>query len=329
MLLYYTKDIHKLIESTARVCYQSYDKLNEDSHKMLRGIMGKGHLSVASVGNMVFTIKTQSQIEYMGYMFDLVKLKEITNYIRWTTPSNQNESKYDIVISMNVLCLMDIVKHFENTPNYYYNDLFFVHILPEAKRIDEIKWFLDDTFKLEGSENTYCVTPTLNNPILLTEDYSELKKNLTPYELMNHATVTLDLITDRATGLQMWRHADQVGGCELSQRYVDRSNANLRLPEGLSEEDQAYMESLYVDVIGMYNDLKHIHGEKGKKRSTEIARGILPNNMTTRIIQCRPLRQWKHFFDLRRTPHAQLEIQADAEQLYKLFKEKGITDLFN
>ena len=30
MLLYYTKDYHKLVESVARVCYQSYDKANEE-----------------------------------------------------------------------------------------------------------------------------------------------------------------------------------------------------------------------------------------------------------------------------------------------------------
>ena len=163
---------------------------------------------------------------------------------------------------------------------------------------------------------------------MLSEDYTALKEYLNEYELLNHATVTVDVLTDRATGLQMWRHGDMTGGTELSQRYVDRSSALLRLPEGLSQEDEMYMLSLYQDVMGMYEDLKFIHREKGKKRSTEVARAILPNYVTTRIIQCRPLRQWNHFFNLRRTAHAQLEIQKDAEHLYQLFQKIGATSVF-
>ena len=77
MLLHYTKDIHKLIEFTGRTCYQSYDKVNEESHKMLRGIMGKGHLSVASVGNIVFGFKFDSQLSLMSAFFDLIKMNRM------------------------------------------------------------------------------------------------------------------------------------------------------------------------------------------------------------------------------------------------------------
>lgn len=55
-LLHHTKDYHKLVECVARVCYDSYSKDAPNSHNFIKAIMAKGHISVASVGNMVLNL---------------------------------------------------------------------------------------------------------------------------------------------------------------------------------------------------------------------------------------------------------------------------------
>lgn len=59
-------------------------------------------------------------------------------------------------------------------------------------------------------------------------------------------------------------------------------------------------------------------------RAKEIARATLPNAMTTKIINCRPLRQWKHFLKLRDTNHAQAEVREDAKSIKVAFDKAGI-----
>jgi hypothetical protein len=340
-LLYVTPAYHKLVESVARVCYQSYHKCSPTSHTMLKGIMAKGHLSVASVGNIVFGINfledTDAEDElhvFAECITELIAFKEITNYVRWTTSniSLNPGTNYDLVVSMNVLAFLDILKQYNKLLNgimkiELYNDTMLKQMLEAIMQKPEVAWFIDNTIEVEPMDNPYIVeAPTFGNPIILSEDYNALKDILTPYELEYHATVTVDILTDRATGLQMWRHADQTGGCELSQRYVDRSNAEYRLPVDmedltLNEVYNAFMNQHIENYITMRQLARDAGYNEGRVK--EIARNVLPN-IATRIIQCRPLRQWKHFFNLRDSVHAQKEICQDTQAIKRKFAEKGI-----
>lgn len=110
-LIHHTEDYHKLCEMTARECYQSYSKLSETSENFIKGIMAKGHISVASTGNLVFGIAGFSGLdEYASTLTDLMTFKEINNYIRWTTPDSKKNpnSKVGLIVSMNMLTFLDI-----------------------------------------------------------------------------------------------------------------------------------------------------------------------------------------------------------------------------
>lgn len=326
--LHHTKDLHKLVESVARVCYQSYNKVNDTSHTMLKGIMSKGHLSVASVGNLVFGVRYDDVNEH-SYLTDfLTSSKEINNFVRWSFPSQLNQgSKFSAVFSLNLLSLMDIVEQFPKM--YTDNDPILNAIMEYVKEIPYLYWFFDSSTDVPPVENPYHIeAPLLGQPVVLAEDYTKLASILTPYELDIHATVTVDIVTDRAVGLQMWRHGDMTGGCELSQRYVDRGNADYRVPAELLECDEALdiYNAMMDDAIGQYADYQeYLISKLGvtKMRAKEIARNVLPV-VETRILQCRPLKQWKHFFNLRCTPHAQAEMRLDATALRNTFQEKGI-----
>lgn len=349
-MIYHTPELHKLIEAIARVCYQSYDRLSPTSHTMIRGIMKKGHLSVASSGNMVFEIDlSEVYIEdILELLESLIAFKEINNFIRWTTPSNEGARQDKITISMNILTLLDIV---ENIEQHRVTKSILHSILDEVKEVPYLQWLIDDSVEVTPSDSPYIGDPSLDNPVVLSEDYTALKElGLTGYELDIHATVTVDMITDRASGLQMWRHGDMTGGCELSQRYCDRSTALVREMEDIGvypekmidyahaneltieeaeEHYDAVIQSLrnqYQSAIDFYADINETLKELGvsAKRAKEIARSVLHNAVSTRIIQCRPLRQWKHFLSLRDTVHAQPEIRKDAQALKRAFDKVGV-----
>jgi thymidylate synthase ThyX len=348
-LIYSTPDLHKLVESIARVCYQSYEKVSPTSHNMIKGIMGKGHLSVASSGNIVFQVGMfESRDELYEAIDSLLVFKQINNFIRWTTPQHVLARNGKMLISMNVLTLMDIEKGIRD---FTCNSALLDYMLKEVAKVPCLQWFLDPTTEVPPSDSYYIGSPTLDTPVILSQDYTALKElGLTEYELDMHSTITVDLMTDRATGLQMWRHGDMTGGCELSQRYCDRSSALVRRmvdidkypsdlalymeAEGLTVDEakehfDAVVQTIdnhYESTVSLYADLNDNLKELGVsgKRAKEIARSVLPNAMSTRIIQCRPLRQWKHFISLRDTVHAQSEIRQDTQALKQAFEVAGI-----
>ncbi|KZR57536.1 FAD-dependent thymidylate synthase [Pseudobacillus badius] len=353
-LIHYTPAYHKLVEMTARECYQSYSKLSESSENFIKGILAKGHISIASTGNIVFGISGFSGLqEYAGVMTDLMVMKEINNYIRWTMADSKKnpDTKIGIIVSMNLLTFLDINKEIGS---YEVSTTLWEGFKRVVSRVPELNWFLDDKTKLEPKENPYTAKgePTLGNPVILSEDYTALKeKGLTDYELDIHATITMNLKVDRATGLQIWRHADMTGGTELSQRYVDRSAAEYRkmvdFEVGNYPDFSKYMEKYNVsekkakevydylverlnknidDQIEFYTDMRDDLIMLGVRqgRAKEIARAALPNALTTKIINCRPLRQWKHFLKLRDTNHAQKEVRSDAQSIKTAFDRLGI-----
>lgn len=354
-LIHYTEDYHKLVEMTARECYQSYGKLGEDSHKFIKGIMGAGHISIASTGNIVFGVSGFTGLEeYMGVLSDLMTMKEINNYIRWSSPDSKKnpDSMVGMVVSMNMLTFLDLHK---KMGEYDQNTGLFDSFKRLIVRVPEMQWFVDDKTTLKPKENQYTAKgePGLYNPIILTEDYTALKeKGLTDYELDIHATITINLKVDRATGLQIWRHADMTGGTELSQRYVKRDGAEYRKMVGFEEgtypdftkyrekHPDASLEDCQNDYDSMVDDLElNIESQirfytelrddlvdigMRQSRAKEVARAVLPNAMTTKLINCRPLRQWKHFLHLRDSTHAQAEVREDAKSIKAAFDKAGI-----
>ncbi len=328
-LLYYTRDYPKLVEMVARQCYQSFDKVDEKSHSFIRSIISKGHLSVASIGNIVFGVTTLD-IEVSTC---LLKMKEINNFIRWTVSDEKTSSRFAVIVSMNMLTYLDIKKAYDEG----YQLPLFEKIIFEVNQVAELSWFYNREVEFTPKENTYfnLPAPKLYQPVLLTEDYTALQKlGFTEHELSIHATITINYMTDRSTGLQLWRHGDMTGGTELSQRYVNRGNASFRemieFESGSSNEStkdiSAKWHKIIADLNQDYNDLIDEMGELGihQARAKEVARSILPNAIVTEIIQCRPLRQWLHLFNLRDSNHAQKEAAADVRSIKQLFIQHDV-----
>lgn len=346
-LIHHTPNYHKLVETVARVCYQSYNKDDEKSHNFIKAIMAKGHISVASVGNMVFEFETTQENAFGDIaiiVMDLVTMHEITQFIKWSFPDEKKNLSQRVLISMNMLTFLDVYKEKDS---YEWASNLLDLIIAETDKVPYLKWFYDKSVQLDESPNEYTAKgmPTLYNPMVLDEDYTALKAlGLNDYELGIHAQITLNFISDRAAGLQFWRH--WAGGCELSQRYVERGNAEFREMVGLADYIEKFIDEhkgdvltqqiamnlksiLYCakeNVIGDYESIIKICKKLGirKNRAKEIARSILPNNITTQIIQSRPYRNWQHLFNLRDTNHAQAEIREDVKAMKQLLSEMKV-----
>jgi len=318
-LIYHTKDYHKLCEKTARLCYQSEDKITDSSHRFLRGIMQAGHVSVASVGNMVFELKNENISDYTHTLEDLMKMQEINPFIRWTLSPRT-------IVSMNMLTFMDLYKNIDNDAKYNETFLF---MLEEVNKVPELRWFYDKTVELPGSVNEYSGKgcPKLYEPIVLDEDYTKLKAlGLNNYELDIHATITMNFVTDRAISLQLWRHGASTGGCELSQRYVDSSNAEYRIPKGVDKDLAYLLKTTNRMNVNTYKNILQYCEKNGirKGRAKEIGRSILTNSMHTQLIQCRTYKNWMHLFKLRDDKHAQIEAQEDVRSIKRVLREAGV-----
>ncbi len=329
-LLYYTEDYPKLVEMVARQCYQSFGKVSDTSHSFIRSIMSKGHLSVASVGNIVFGISVFDEEAMLG----LLKMKEINNFIRWTIPPAHHDSQYKVILSMNMLSFLDV----KNAVDAGSLIPLFDALKELVDEAPDLSWFYDRDTVVPSKQNCYTLLPEPNfyAPVLLSEDYTLLKKRgLSEEELSVHATITINYMTDRSTGLQLWRHGDMTGGTELSQRYVNRGNAQFRELIGF-ESTMAIGEplapvsrkvaSLFAQANEQYNQLLEELADLGvhQARAKEVARSILPNAIATHIIQCRPLKQWQHLFNLRDSSHAQNEAAADVRSIKQLFTQNQI-----
>lgn len=340
-LLYSTPQYHKLVEYAARRCYDSFGRCGLESHEFIRGIMKKGHLSIAGHGNIVLAINDIDRDDYHDILDSLATFKEINNYIRW---SRDDRSKWDFVISMNILTYLDLFNglHSNNHDFSHFSRAkdgrLFKEITAAILNVPYLRWFADEDYVIEGSENPYLTNKTdLLKPTVMSSDYTALKeKGLTDYELDMHSTITVEIVSDRAMSLQDARHTDMMGRSEISQRYVTMSNFKYRIPIGLEDDTIIYTEAgglievRYADIIATiaqsYDKIREWAEGQGysKLRAKEIARSVLPNATYSTYIDTRPLRQWKHFFHLRDDKHAQNEKQQDAQALLTAFRGAGI-----
>jgi len=316
-LIYSTPNYHKLVETIARVCYQSYDKETPVSHKSIRAIMAKGHLSIASVGNIVFKITDANE----SFKDALLEFHQSNMFIKWTKTDN------DYLVSMNMLTLLDLWKSLNNL-EFSISGAYHLDVLMQlTDQVPCLKWFYDKTVELPESVNEYSFKgcPKLYEPIVLDEDYTKLRAlGLNNYELGIHATITMNFITDRSASLQFWRHWS--GGCELSQRYVKRDDSRYRPMIDIEEEIQHLLDIINERNLEDYIEIYELCKAKGMRdgRAKEVARSILANGIFTQLIQCRPYRNWIHLFKLRDDKHAQSEIQEDVIHIKRVLNQIGV-----
>jgi thymidylate synthase (FAD) len=121
---------------------------------------------------------------------------------------------------------------------------------------------------------------------------------------------------------------------QVSQRYVSEENSNMIEPEVIAEDPE--LHARFVRAVEQsqqaYNDLyaslqkKHEHVEDKtlrRKMSRQAARSVMPNATETKMVLTGNFRAFRHFFRMRATEHADVEIRAMAVDLLKILQREA------
>jgi len=156
--------------------------------------------------------------------------------------------------------------------------------------------------------------------------------------VLEHAVWNL-LITGVSRSLthELVRHRAGFGYSQLSQRYVDEGDARYVVPPLYQESEEllqkwqqtidlirkAYME--LAEATTQYAQQKHpeMPPRDRRKWARQAARSILPNACETKIFVTGNSRAWRHFLELRGSPHADTEIRLLAVEVCKALKKES------
>jgi thymidylate synthase (FAD) len=156
--------------------------------------------------------------------------------------------------------------------------------------------------------------------------------------VLEHAVWNL-LVTgvSRALTHELVRHRAGFGYSQLSQRYVDESEARYVVPPlyqevpKLREKWQQTIElvrNAYEQLAEMTAEyVQQTHPEMAardrRKWARQAARSILPNACETKIFVTGNARAWRHFLELRGSPHADTEIRLLAVEVCRVLKRES------
>ncbi|TAM81141.1 MAG: FAD-dependent thymidylate synthase [Acidobacteria bacterium] len=156
--------------------------------------------------------------------------------------------------------------------------------------------------------------------------------------VLEHAVWNL-LITGVSRSLthELVRHRAGFGYSQLSQRYVDEGDARYVVPP-LYQENEA-LRRKWQETIEMvrkaYAELaettsKYVQQKRPemtprdrRKWARQAARSILPNATETKIFVTGNARAWRHFLELRGSPHADTEIRLLAVEVCHVLKKES------
>ncbi|TAH39793.1 MAG: FAD-dependent thymidylate synthase [Planctomycetota bacterium] len=133
---------------------------------------------------------------------------------------------------------------------------------------------------------------------------------------------------------ELVRHRAGFGYSQLSQRYVDESQADFVAPpiiaedpelRALFEECVRHCQETYVTLAAKlterYAQVPDL--TLRRKLARQAARAVLPNATETRIFVTANARALRHFIELRGDEHADVEIRAVAVKLWEIMREEA------
>ncbi len=156
--------------------------------------------------------------------------------------------------------------------------------------------------------------------------------------VLEHAVWNL-LITGVSRSLthELVRHRAGFGYSQLSQRYVDEGDARYVVPPLYQENEE--LRKKWQETIDLvrkaYADLAEATSQyvlqkrpemparDRRKWARQAARSILPNATETKIFVTGNARAWRHFLELRGSPHADTEIRMLAVEVCHALKKES------
>jgi thymidylate synthase (FAD) len=165
-----------------------------------------------------------------------------------------------------------------------------------------------------------------------TREYLENIKKQGHGSVLEHANYSLLLEgVSRSLTHELVRHRAGFAYSQLSQRYVDESEAHFVMPpaiigdEGLEANWRAQMDAAQKSYVALVESLMERYAWVGdkvhrRKMAREAARGVLPNSTETKIVVTGNARAWRTMLELRSSEGAELEIRRCAVLIIRILQ---------
>ena len=165
-----------------------------------------------------------------------------------------------------------------------------------------------------------------------TREYLDNIKKQGHGSVLEHANYTLLLEgVSRSLTHELVRHRAGFAYSQLSQRYVDESEASFVVPpaiigdEALEEAWRRHTEEAQRSYVALVEKLMERYGWVAdrvhrRKMSREAARAVLPNATETKIVVTANARAWRTMLELRSSEGAELEIRRAAVAILRLLQ---------
>ena len=180
-----------------------------------------------------------------------------------------------------------------------------------------------------------CYMSQRNPASRATREYLETIKRQGHGSVLEHATYSLLLEgVSRSLTHELVRHRAGFAYSQLSQRYVDESEANFVMPpaiigdEALEKSWQEQVEAAQKSYVSLVEQLMTRYAWVSdkvhrRKMAREAARGVLPNSTETKIVVTGNARAWRTMLELRSSEGAEFEIRRCAIAIIRVLAQEA------
>jgi thymidylate synthase (FAD) len=192
-----------------------------------------------------------------------------------------------------------------------------------------------DGERLSEFAGRLCYMSQRNPANRSTRDYLENIKKQGHGSVLEHANFSLLLEgISRSLTHELVRHRAGFAYSQLSQRYVDESDAAFVIPpamlgdEALVAQWTAQVESAQATYIALVEKLMERYSWVAdkvhrRKMAREAARGVLPNSTETKIVVTANVRAWRTMLELRTGEGAEQEIRRLAVMVLRVLQAEA------
>jgi thymidylate synthase (FAD) len=168
-----------------------------------------------------------------------------------------------------------------------------------------------------------------------TREYLENIKKQGHGSVLEHSNYSLLLEgVSRSLTHELVRHRAGFAYSQLSQRYVDESNASFVVPPAMIGDDKLEqrwreeVEGAQTAYVALVEQLMERYGWVAdrvhrRKMAREAARAVLPNATETKIVVTGNARAWRTMLELRAGEGAELEIRRLAVAALRLLQREA------
>jgi len=200
-----------------------------------------------------------------------------------------------------------------------------------------VNWIGDSTDgeRLAEFAGRLCYMSQRNPASRSTREYLENIKKQGHGSVLEHANYSLLVEgVSRSLTHELVRHRAGMAFSQLSQRYVDESDANFVVPPAIIGDDtlrEAWQtqidaaQSAYVALVEQLIQRYAWVADKvhRRKMAREAARGVLPNSTETKIVVTANARAWRTLLELRSSEGAELEIRRWAVMVIRVLQNEA------